>query len=116
MTKVMGIIGGLVLGGGALFLLLGAVGLNRMPDSFNRVQVGTKTTTLGTILILIGAGFLQPDMALKLLPVAVFVLFTNPLSSQLLARAALRTHVSEAMGAEVDEYANDYPDAAEESQ
>lgn len=115
MTDVMDIIGGLALVGGALFLLLGAVGLNRMPDSFNRIQVGTKTTTLGTILILIGAGFLQPDMALKLSLLAVFILFTNPLSSQILARAAKRIHVPEAPNAEVDEYANDHPAATKDT-
>ena len=58
MTEFLDIFGGLALVGGAVFLLLGGIGLNRMPDSFGRIQVGAKTTTLGTILVLIGAGLL----------------------------------------------------------
>jgi len=110
MTGVLDILGGLALVSGAIFLLLGGVGLNRMPDSFTRIQVGTKTTTLGTILILIGAGCLQPDMALKLVLIAAFLLLTNPLSSQVLARAAKRIHVPEMT--EADQYDEDHPDAS----
>lgn len=116
MSGILDIIGGLALVGGAVFLLLGGLGLNRMPDSFTRIQVGTKTTTLGTILILIGAGFLQPDMALKLLLIAVFLLFTNPLSSQVLARAAKRSHAPQAPQTKVDRYGDDHPDATEGQQ
>ena len=112
MTGVLDIFGGLALVSGSIFLLLGGVGLNRMPDSFTRIQVGTKTTTLGTILILIGAGFLQPDMALKLVLIAAFLLLTNPLSSQVLARAAKRIHVPEAKKTETDRYDEDYPDGS----
>lgn len=111
MTGILDTIGGFALVGGAAFLLLGGLGLNRMPDSFSRIQVGTKTTTLGTILILIGAGFLQPDMALKLVLIAAFLLLTNPLSSQVLARAAKRIHVPEAPETETAQYDEDHPDA-----
>lgn len=108
MSGFLDIIGGLSLVGGALFLLLGGIGLNRMPDSFGRIQVGAKTTTLGTILVLVGAGFIQPDMALKLFLIGVFLLFTNPLSSQVLARAAKRIHVPEADETELDRYGEDH--------
>jgi len=108
MSELLDIIGGLALVGGAVFLLLGGLGLNRMPDSFGRIQVGAKTTTLGTILVLIGAGCLHPDMALKLFLIGVFLLFTNPLSSQVLARAAKRIHVPEAPETGADLYAEDH--------
>lgn len=113
MTGFFDFIGGLALVGGAVFLLLGGLGLNRMPDSFGRIQVGAKTTTLGTILVLIGAAFLQPDMTLKLLLIGVFLLFTNPLSSQVLARAAKRIHTPEAPQTEPDRYAEDHKDVPE---
>ena len=87
----MDIIGGLLLVAGALFLLLGGLGLVRMPDVFNRIQAGTKATTLGTLLSLAGFAFLQPGWAIKLFLIGLFVLFTNPLSSQVLARAAHRS-------------------------
>lgn len=87
----MDILGGLLLVAGAIFLLLGGLGLVRMPDVFNRIQAGTKATTLGTLLSLAGFACLQPDWALKLFLIGLFVLFTNPLSSQVLARAAHRS-------------------------
>lgn len=89
----MDVIGGLLLVAGSVFLLLGGLGLVRMPDVFNRIQAGTKATTLGTLLSLAGFGCLQPDWALKLFLIGLFVLFTNPLSSQVLARAAHRSGI-----------------------
>jgi multicomponent Na+:H+ antiporter subunit G len=107
MSELLDIIGGLFLLGGTSFLLLGGIGLVRMPDVFNRIQAGTKATTLGTLLSLIGIGFLQPDWALKLLLIGVFLLFTNPLSSQVLARAAHRTGVCKTDATVVDHLEDD---------
>jgi len=45
---------------GAVFIFLGALGILRMPDTYNRIQTGTKATSLGTILFLIGICFFQP--------------------------------------------------------
>ena len=114
MSEILDIIGGVSLVGGALFLLLGGIGLNRMPDVFGRIQVGAKTTTLGTILVLLGAGFMQPDMALKLFLIGVFLLFTNLLSSQVLARAAKRSGAPVAKGTGIDRYAEDHSEPSEE--
>lgn len=83
--------GGLLLVLGALFQLSAGLGLVRMPDVFNRIQAGTKATTLGVLLMLSGIACLEPEWGLKLLLIGLFVLFTNPLSSQVLARAAHRT-------------------------
>jgi multicomponent Na+:H+ antiporter subunit G len=87
----LGLLGAVLLLVGAAFLCLGGLGLVRMPDVFNRIQAGTKATTLGTLLTLAGFACLQPGWTPKLLLVALFVLFTNPLSSQVLARAAHRS-------------------------
>ena len=54
------LIGSLFLLGGAIFLFSAGLGVLRMPDTYNRIQTGTKATTLGTILILIGLAFLHP--------------------------------------------------------
>jgi len=91
MDSALTILGGLLMVAGALFLLLGGLGLVRMPDVFNRIQAGTKATTLGTMLTLAGMACLQPGWALKLLLIGLFILLTNPLSSQVMARAAHRT-------------------------
>ncbi len=91
MDSALTILGGSLMVAGALFLLLGGLGLVRMPDVFNRIQAGTKATTLGTMLTLVGMACLQPDWVLKLLLIGLFILLTNPLSSQVMARAAHRT-------------------------
>lgn len=73
---------------GSLFLFLGALGLVRMPDVYNRMQAGTKTTTLGSMLFLAGIAIAQPTWASRIVLLVLFLLFTNPLSSHALARAA----------------------------
>jgi multicomponent Na+:H+ antiporter subunit G len=75
---------------GSIFLFLGALGVLRMPDVFNRIQAGTKATTLGTMLFLIGITIGHPEVvpALKIIILILFIIFTNPLSSHALARAA----------------------------
>ncbi len=73
---------------GSVFLLLGALGLLRMPDTFNRIQAGTKASTLGTLLSLAGFIVLMPAWWGKLLVLIIFIILTNPVSSHVLARAA----------------------------
>jgi len=75
---------------GSLFLFLGAVGIFRMPDVYNRMQAGTKATTLGSILFLIGIGIGHYERGYlgKLVLLIMFIIFTNPISSNALARAA----------------------------
>lgn len=87
------IIGGIVAIAGSLFLLLGSIGLLRMPDAYNRIQAGTKASTLGTILSLSGLFFIFPGWFGKLLILILFVMITNPISSHVLARAAYYTKV-----------------------
>jgi multicomponent Na+:H+ antiporter subunit G len=72
---------------GGVFSLLGVVGLLRMPDVYNRIQAGTKSGTLGALCFLLGVGFLYPDWWAKLLAIAGFILFTNPVGSASIARA-----------------------------
>ncbi len=85
--ELLTIIGGIVSILGSLFLLLAAVGLIRMPDTYNRMQAGTKATTLGSLFFFIGLGIGHPGYWGKLLALIIFVFFTNPLSSHVLARA-----------------------------
>jgi multicomponent Na+:H+ antiporter subunit G len=103
----LNIIGSLFLLTGAAFLFLGGLGLVRMPDVFNRIQAGAKTTTLGTLLSLIGIACLQPDWWAKLFLIALFILSTNPLSSQVLARAAHRIGTRKSEKTVLDRLAED---------
>lgn len=72
---------------GGIFYALGGLGILRMPDVFNRIQAGTKATTLGTFSILIGIGFANPSWFLKVVLIIVLIVITNPISSSTLARA-----------------------------
>jgi multicomponent Na+:H+ antiporter subunit G len=76
---------------GAVFIFLGVLGVIRMPDVVNKLQAGTKATTLGFLSIVLGMLFIRPDMWGKLLLIAFFVLATNPIGSHNLARAARRS-------------------------
>ena len=73
---------------GSIFLFLGALGILRMPDLYNRIQAGTKATTLGTILTLGGLGIYQLEWLGQMGILILFIAMTNPLSSHALARAA----------------------------
>ncbi len=73
---------------GVMAFLVSAVGLVRMPDVYTRMHVGTKTTTIGTLLVIFGIIFIEPSWALKLILLAIFIFLTNPLSSSVVARAA----------------------------
>ena len=73
---------------GSIFFLVSSIGVLRMPDIYNRIQTGTKATTMGTILMLLGVGMLNPGWWPKLLVALLFVLLTNPISSHVVPRSA----------------------------
>jgi len=86
--EILKVIGAVFILLGSIFLLLGAIGINRMPDLFNRLQAGTKATTLGAMSLILGVGLMQPDWLFKLFIIIFFIGFANPLSSHALARAS----------------------------
>jgi multicomponent Na+:H+ antiporter subunit G len=90
----MEIIGIIITGIGVLFLFLGCLGILRMPDVYNRVQAGTKCSTLGACFTIIGVGIMQPEWFWKTLIIALFVLISNPISSHALGRASRKNGVS----------------------
>ncbi len=89
----MSIIGSLLVLVGALFCLLGALGLWRMPDVYNRIQAGTKAVTLGVLATLSGVALLQPGWWPKLAAIGALLLLTNPVGSSVIARALYRAGV-----------------------
>ncbi|MDA3886221.1 MAG: monovalent cation/H(+) antiporter subunit G [Candidatus Delongbacteria bacterium] len=82
------IVGSIITLIGSMFLFLGALGVFRMPDLYNRMQAGTKATTLGTILTLLGIGICHYEWIGQILVIIMFIALTNPISSHALARAA----------------------------
>lgn len=87
------IIGTVIIGIGVCFLFLGGLGIFRMPDVYNRLQAGTKCTTLGAFLSIIGVGIVNPDWFWKTFIVALFILCTNPISSHAIGRASRKSGV-----------------------
>ena len=76
--------------GGSFFVLVGGLGLLRLPDFYTRIHAAGLTDTLGAWLMLIGL-MLQAGLSLttvKLVLLLVFLVLTSPLSSHLLAKAA----------------------------
>ena len=71
---------------GSLFLFLGGLGVIRMPDTFNRLQAGTKASTLGAMSVLLGVGLLIPGWLPKMLVFILFIVLTNPISSHAIIR------------------------------
>lgn len=76
---------------GGLFYMLGGLGVLRMPDTFNRIQAGTKATTLGSFSIMIGIFFAEPTWVLKVVVIIVFIAISNPIGSSVIARATHRS-------------------------
>ncbi len=79
-----------LIGGGVLFELFGAIGLVRLPDVYTRLQSATKCVTLGTCLILAGAAVGNPSAAfiVKAVLCAVFIMLTFPVGAHALARGS----------------------------
>lgn len=93
MTAVLDVVTAVLFLTGAAFCLLGALGLLRFPDTVSRLHAAAKAQTLGLLLILVGAAVqMSASQAPVLLLVALFQLLTAPITSQIIGRAAYRTH------------------------
>ncbi len=92
--EIMKLVGAIMLLMGSFSLLISAIGLLRMPDVYNRVQTGTKASTLGAIVSFIGVGLYKYDAWSdgnwigRVIILIIFILLTNPVSSHVLMRAA----------------------------
>jgi|UniRef100_A0A7V3PUF8 multicomponent Na+:H+ antiporter subunit G len=94
---------------GVVFVLLGALGLARFPDLYNRMQAATKCVTLGVCGIMLGI-FLRSGfnpLGVKALICAVFILFTVPVSSHALVRGSLIAGVKLWKGTVKDDFTAD---------
>ena len=76
---------------GLFFMLTGTLGILRMPDVFTRLHAAGMTDTMGAGFLLLGMSF-QADVwhvVVRLVMVYVFLLFTSPIGTHALARAAM---------------------------
>jgi len=74
---------------GAILILLSAVGVVRFPDVLSRMQALTKASTIGVLLVAVGAAFVLPTAndVTSALAAALLQLLTLPISASLIARA-----------------------------
>lgn len=89
---VVDVVTAVLLLAGAVFCLLGTIGLVRLPDVPSRLQAATKPQTLGLLLILLGTAVrLEFESAATLVLVVMFQVFTAPVISQIVGRSAYHT-------------------------
>ncbi len=76
---------------GGFFLVVGGIGLVRLPDLFTRLHAAGVGDTLGVGLFVLGFMFLTDlgSVTVKLALVLLFVLLTGPVATHALAKAAL---------------------------
>ena len=92
MDMVLAVLSWSCLLGGAIFLLIGALGVLRFPDFYTRLHAVSVCDTLGAGLVLAGL-MLQGGLSLvtiKLLLMFYFMMFTGPTAVHALAQAAMQ--------------------------
>ena len=76
---------------GSFFVVIGGIGVLRMPDVFTRMHAAGLTDTMGSFFILTGlmlqTGF--DGVTLRLALILAFLWFTSPVATHALAKAAL---------------------------
>lgn len=84
-----------LLGIGAACALIGAIGIVRFPDVYNRIHANTVVVVGGVIVTLIGVSVFEglSSYTLKVLIIALFLFLTNPVGSHAIARAAHKSGV-----------------------
>ena len=81
--------------GGLFFIVVGSIGVLRFPDVYTRLHAAGMTDTMGAGLVLIGLSFQEGPtlITVRLLMIWAFLLFTSPIATHALARAALHGKV-----------------------
>jgi multicomponent Na+:H+ antiporter subunit G len=80
---------------GSFLMIVGGIGVLRLPDVFSRMHGAGLTDTVGSGLILTGlmfeSGFSAPTV--RLVFILFFLWYTGPIASYALARAALTSGI-----------------------
>ena len=95
METVLDVLSWVFLLGGAIFLLVGAIGALRFPDFYTRLHAVSVCDTMGAGLVLVGL-MLQGGLSLvtvKLLLMFYFMIFTGPTAVHALAEAAMQSRL-----------------------
>jgi multicomponent K+:H+ antiporter subunit G len=78
---------------GGFFILVGSIGLVKMPDFFMRLHGPTKATTLGMASLLTAAMVFfcttQDGLSVKEILISLFLLLTAPVSAYMMIKSAI---------------------------
>lgn len=92
MLEVQSIISILFVTLGIVFMLMGSIGILRLPDFYSRTHAVSKSDTLGVFFVIIGLivyeGFTLSSG--KLFLIVLFIALSNPIGTHALARAAFK--------------------------
>jgi multicomponent K+:H+ antiporter subunit G len=91
--EIVALLTGFFLIVGAVFLLVGSIGLFRLPDFYMRLHGPTKASTLGIGAILTASliffSFRGTGISIKEFLIILFIFLTAPITANMLAKAAL---------------------------
>lgn len=92
MTLFLFILGFLIILFGLVIMLIGSVGIIRLPDFFARTHAASMVDTVGIGVVVVGVAIIQgfDFNSLKVLLAGVFLMLTNPVAAHALSRAAFQ--------------------------
>lgn len=97
MTFLLELVVSLFLLIGGVFILVGSIGLMRLPDFFMRLHAPTKATTLGMGGLLIASMILftvrESGISVHELLITIFLFITAPVSAHMMAKTALHQKI-----------------------
>lgn len=96
MTAILlDVVSGAFIFAGSFFVLVGAIGLFRLPDVFTRMHAASVTETAGAGLICIGLMFQAGPTLItaKLIFILALLFFTGPVITHALAQAAFHAGI-----------------------
>lgn len=92
MAIVVDVLSWISIATGLFFMIVGTVGMLRMPDVYTRLHAAGMTDTMGALFLIVGM-CLQAGLGLvlvRLVFVYAFLVFTSPIATHALARAGLK--------------------------
>ncbi len=77
---------------GIFFMLVGSIGVIRLPDFYSRTHAVSKSDTLGITLVILGLIIYEglTMNSVKLTFIVLFIALSNPIGTHALARAAYK--------------------------
>lgn len=96
MTFLLELLVSVLIVAGAAFLLIGSIGMVKLPDLLNRLHAPTKATTLGVggalVASMVYFGGLEGELSIHEVLITGFLFMTAPISAHFIAKAHLHEH------------------------